>query len=185
MKKILIYLIVMMGFSFTHAATTAIEIKPVTIDLHDQARLQRGARLYMNYCSGCHSLRYLRYNRMAEDLGLTTFDGSVDKDLLTNNLIFTTAKLYDPIEISMPAEDARQWFGKMPPDLTLSGRERGAAWLYTYLKSFYIDHTRPFGANNLLVPDVAMPNILAPLQGEVIAEKKKVKLASHMRQHSF
>nr|WP_242602171.1 cytochrome c1 [Legionella nagasakiensis] len=165
-----------MGIPFTYADAAEVKIKPVTIDLHNQARLQRGARLYMNYCSGCHSLRYIRYHRMAEDLGLTTFDGHVDKDLLTNNLIFTTAKIYDPIEISMPEADARQWFGKMPPDLSLSGRERGANWLYTYLKSFYVDHTRPFGANNLLIPDVAMPNVLAPLQGEVVAEKTEKQM---------
>ena len=70
----------------------------------------------------------------------------------------------------MPPTDARQWFGRTPPDLSLSARERGADWIYTYLKSFYVDKSRPFGANNLLVPDVAMPNILAPLQGSVIAE---------------
>lgn len=151
------------------AAPVAVEMKPIDVNLHDKHRLQRGAKYFMNYCSGCHSLRYLRYQRMAEGIGLTKFTGKVDKELLTNNLIFTSAKIQDPIEISMPEEDARQWFGMIPPDLSLSARERGPEWLYTYLKSFYRDETRPFGANNLLVPDVAMPNVLAPLQGEVIA----------------
>ena len=144
---------------------------PIDTDVQDPARLQRGAKIFMNYCSGCHSLRFMRYNRMARDLGLTTFTGEIDTDLLKNNLIFTTAQIQDPIQISMPPTDARQWFGRTPPDLSLSARERGADWIYTYLKSFYVDKSRPFGANNLLVPDVAMPNILAPLQGNVIAEK--------------
>ncbi len=132
------------------------------IDIHDQAKLQRGAALFMNYCSGCHSLRFMRYNRLAEDIGLTTFDGKVDRNLLSN-LIFTSAKIGDPIEISMPATDAREWFGIMPPDLSLSARERGVHWIYSYLKGFYADKARPFGTNNVLVPDTAMPNVLYPL----------------------
>lgn len=146
---------------------------PIRVDVSNQAKLQRGAQLFMNYCSGCHALRYLRYNRMAKDLGLTKFDGSVDSDLLMSNLVFTEARPHDPIQISMPEVDARQWFGRMPPDLSLSARERSPGWLYLYLKSFYADKTRPFGSNNALVPDVGMPNVLAPLQGEVVALKKK------------
>lgn len=150
----------------------AVKLHPVNINLHDEARLQRGAKLFMNYCSGCHALKYMRYNQMAKDLGLTTFDGEVDKDLLYNNLIFTTAKLYDPIKIALPARDAKQWFGIVPPDLSLIARVRGPSWIYTFLKSFYVDHSRPFGSNNLLIPGVAMPNILAPLAGEWIAVKR-------------
>lgn len=137
----------------------------IKVNTSDKEALQRGAQLYMNYCSGCHSLRYMRYNRMAKDLGLTTFDGQIDHDLLHNNLVFTQAKIHDPIQISMPETDARQWFGRVPPDLSLTAHERSPSWIYTYLKSFYADPKRPFHANNLLVPDVAMPNILAPLSG--------------------
>ncbi len=139
---------------------------------NDKAALQRGAAFFMNYCSGCHALRYLRYNRMALDLGLTTFDGSVDSDLLTNNLLFTSAKQEDAIQISMPAEDALKWFGVVPPDLSLIAREKGPVWLLAYLTSFYADDTRPFGSNNLLAPDTAMPNVLAPLLGRVIADER-------------
>lgn len=153
------------------AEAPRVVMEPIVVDIQDKAALQRGAKLFMNYCSGCHALRYMRYNRMGNDLGLTTFDGRLDTDLLVNNLIFTHARPEDPIQISMPEEDARQWFGKMPPDLSLSARERGVSWLYTYLKSFYEDKKRPFGANNLLIPDVAMPNILEPLQGKVVALK--------------
>lgn len=143
----------------------------VNIDISDKTSLQQGAKLFMNYCSGCHSLRYLRYNSMAYDLGLTTFDGELDKDLLMSNLIFTEAPIHSPIEVAMPATDAKQWFGVLPPDLSLIARQRGSAWLYTYLQSFYEDHSRPFGTNNMLIPNVAMPNVLAPLTGRVIASK--------------
>nr|WP_242604203.1 cytochrome c1 [Legionella beliardensis] len=147
----------------------SVPLLPVEVDLHDQAGLQRGAKMFMNYCSGCHSLKYMRYNKMATDLGLTTFDGEIDKDLLFNNLIFTSAKIHDPIKIGLPAADAKQWFGTLPPDLSLIARVRGASWLYTFLKSFYLDPSRPFGSNNLLIPGVAMPNVLAPLAGQIIA----------------
>jgi len=157
------------------AANPSIGILPIAVDLSDKEKLQRGAKLFMNYCSGCHSLRYMRYNLMAKDLGLITFDGQLDKNLLINNLLFTRATIYDPIEISMPPIDARQWFGVVPPDLSLIARKRGAKWLYTYLKSFYEDKTRPFGTNNLLIPGVAMPDVLAPLSGRVIAVKQDEK----------
>lgn len=181
--RIVTYLLGLLMSSLLQAAASKVEISSIDIDLRDQAKIQRGAKLFMNYCSGCHSLRYMRYNRMAEDLGLTTFDGELDKDLLVSNLIFTSATIYDPIQISMPAIDARQWFGITPPDLSLSARERGPEWIYTYLKSFYADDSRPFGANNLLVPDVAMPNVLAPLAGKVIAIREgdpKKSVISHL-----
>lgn len=169
MSKLIVCFLSILMFcaSLTHAET---ELLDVDINVADTETLQRGAQIFMNYCSGCHSLRYMRYNRMAKDLGLTTFTGEIDRDLLFNNLIFTSAKLEQPIENSMPATDARQWFGRVPPDLSLTARERTPAWVYTYLKSFYLDKKRPFGANNALVPDVAMPNILAPLEGKVIAK---------------
>lgn len=140
---------------------------PVAINIDDKPSLQRGAKLFMNYCSGCHSLRYMRYNRMAEDLGLVDFVGLVDENLL-NNLIFTKATLYDPIQIALPPDDAKQWFGVIPPDLSLIAREKGADWLYHYLSSFYNDDSRPFGVNNLLVPNASMPNILEPLMGQQV-----------------
>ncbi|MDI9818428.1 MULTISPECIES: cytochrome c1 [unclassified Legionella] len=179
-KQVIACLISLVISSLIHAASVA-KLLPVNIDVSDQSKLQRGAKIFMNYCSGCHSLKYMRYNTMAKDLGLTTFTGEIDTDLLFNNLIFTTAKIHDPIEISMPAIDARQWFGIMPPDLSLTARERGASWIYTYLKSFYADDSKPFGTNNLLVPDVAMPNVLEPLIGRVAAVKGDTESAiSHL-----
>ena len=155
-------------------------MQSVTIDLKDRDSLQRGAKLFMNYCSGCHSLKYMRYNRMATELGLTTFDGALDEDLLKNNLIFTESTIYDPIRIAMPPEDAKQWFGMVPPDLSLSARDRGPDWIYTYLKSFYYDDSRPFRTNNLLIPDVAMPNILEPLIGTIILKNNTVSHSSDL-----
>ncbi|QMT58947.1 cytochrome c1 [Legionella sp. PC997] len=135
----------------------------VKFDVQDKASLQKGARLFMNYCSGCHSLKYLRYNHMAKGLGLIGFNGQINQDLLKSNLIFTQATINDPIRIALPPEDAKQWFGIVPPDLSLVAREKGMKWLYNYLNGFYKDDARPFGTNNHLVPDVAMPNILETL----------------------
>ncbi len=136
-------------------------------DLGDRASLQRGAQLYMNYCSGCHSLKYLRYSRMAEDLGLS-------ENEVMQNLNFTGAKFGEQIQVSMPAANAEKWFGKMPPDLSLIARVRGSDWIYTYLKSFYLDESRPLGWNNQLFPNASMPNPLWEMQGLQHAEYGKV-----------
>jgi len=132
-------------------------------DLSDQASLQRGAQAYMNYCSGCHSLKYLRYSRMAEDLGLT-------EQQVMDNLNFTGAKFGEQIHVAMTKEQGDKWFGKMPPDLSLISRVRGSDWIYTYLKSFYLDESRPLGWNNKLFPNASMPNPLWELQGLQHAE---------------
>lgn len=174
MKKRWLFIV---GFFLVYGTAVGAEtLLPVVVNVKEQATLQRGAKIFMNYCSGCHSLRYMRYNRMAVDLGLTVFTGEVDRDLLVNNLIFTSAKPDDPIEISMPATDAREWFGRVPPDLSLSARQHSAAWLFTFLKSFYVDEKRPFGSNNALFPDVGMPNVLAPLAGTVIVRGDQAKI---------
>src|SRR3990167_3096734 len=153
----------------TSAILTAVA-NPAGLLLHgqDKAALQRGANFFMNYCGGCHSLRYMRYNQLTRDLDLTSFEGVIDRDLLFNNLVFSKVKRDDPIRVSMPSANARRWFGVIPPDLSLIAKEKGPAWIVTYLKSFYRDSSRPFGSNNWLVPDAAMPNVLQPLIGQVI-----------------
>lgn len=125
-------------------------------NVNDSASLQRGAQLYMNYCLGCHSTEFQRYQRLATDLGL-------DEDMVMENLVFTDAKIGDPISNSMRPEDAVRWFGKAPPDLSLTGRSRGADWIYTYLMSFYRDDTGAW--NNTLLANAAMPHVLWQLQG--------------------
>jgi len=135
---------------------------PETLEAHthvnDQASLQRGATLFMNYCSGCHSLKYMRYSRLGEDLGLS-------EDEVAKNYIFTGAKPGEHITVAMNPTQAAAWLGKTPPDLSLEGRARGPDWIYTYLKSFYVDESRPMGWNNSLFPNASMPNVLWQLQG--------------------
>ena len=143
-------------------------------DLSDRASLQRGAQLYMNYCAGCHSLKYMRYSRMAEDLGLT-------EDEVMKNLNFTGAKFGEQVQVSMPAAGGEKWFGKMPPDLSVISRVRGSDWIYTYLKSFYLDESRPLGWNNQLFPNASMPNPLWELQGLQHAEFGPVDPATGAR----
>ena len=126
-------------------------------DITDVTSLQRGARNFMNYCSGCHSLKYLRYNRMAQDL-------KIPEPELKANLMFTSDKPFDAVNSSMPA-DSEVWFGKQPPDLSLIARSRGVDYVYAFLKGFYVDKTRPWGANNLVLPGTAMPPVLSSLQG--------------------
>ncbi len=133
-------------------------IDPVDIDLSDQASLQNGAKLFMNYCLSCHSAAFMRYNRMAEDLG-------IPEDLVRENLMFTAEKIGDLMITAMPEDDARQWFGTAPPDLSLTARLRGADWLYSYLRKFYLDLDSPSGWNNLVFENVAMPHALYELQG--------------------
>ena len=130
-------------------------------DITDQTSLQSGARVFVNFCMGCHSMQFMRYSRLAQDLGL-------DSDVVTSNLMFNTDKIGDPMTIAMQADDASGWFGTPPPDLSVIARARGVNWLYTYLLTFYIDSNpaRPFGVNNLMFPDVGMPHVLWPLQGE-------------------
>ncbi|HEU0276690.1 MAG TPA: cytochrome c1 [Rhodanobacteraceae bacterium] len=134
----------------------------VSINVHDKGALQRGARLFMNYCVGCHSLKYERYNQMAKGLGLT------EKQVM-DNLNFTGAKFQDPIISAMPEEDATTWFGKAPPDLTLEANYMGTDFIAAYLKSFYLDPKTSTGWNNTVVPNVAMPFPLWQLQGEQVA----------------
>ena len=162
MIKLARYFIFLMIFSSaSYAVQHHLQLQSAGVDLKDQASLQRGAKWFMNYCSGCHSLQYLRYNRMGQDLGISD-------DLVKENLIFTGAKIGDTINVSMSPDDAKSWFGIVPPDLTLITRIRNADWVYTYLKSFYREEDSPSGSNNWLYADVAMPNVLVDLQGEKI-----------------
>lgn len=153
--------VVLAGLMVSFSALAAGEgpkLQQAGTDLEDRASLQRGAQLYMNYCSGCHSLKYMRYSRMAEDLGLS-------EDQVMKNLNFTGGKIGDHVISAMPAKGGEQWFGKAPPDLSLVARVRGTDWIYTYLKSFYIDESRPLGWNNPVFPNASMPNPLWELQG--------------------
>lgn len=148
-------------------AVTDVVLDKAHIDITDSASLQRGAKLFMNYCVGCHSLKYVRYEAMAQDIGIVDDQSQVLNKVLATNLVLTGAKNTDPILMSMPPEDAKNWFGIIPPDLSLVGRSRGADWLYTYLRSFYPDPKKPWGVNNHVFPDVAMPHILSNLENRL------------------
>lgn len=130
----------------------------VAIDVSNIDSLQRGARNYVNYCMGCHSAKYVRYNRLAQDL-------EISEDQLINNLMFAADKPHDTMTIAMPELDARGWFGQAPPDLSLIARSRGTDYLYSFLKSFYVDEQRSIGVNNLVLENVSMPHVLWELQG--------------------
>jgi ubiquinol-cytochrome c reductase cytochrome c1 subunit len=140
-------------------------LPPAGNDIRNEASLQRGARNFMNYCSGCHSAKYVRYNRVAADLHI----GEAE---LRQNLMFTTEKPADTIVSAMPAADAKKWFGVVPPDLSLMARSRGTAYLSAFLHSFYRDPSRPTGVNNTMLPGTAMPHVLSTLQGVQTAEFK-------------
>jgi ubiquinol-cytochrome c reductase cytochrome c1 subunit len=134
-----------------------IKLMRADTDIKNTESLERGARNFMNDCSGCHSLKYLRYSRMAADL-------KIPESELVKNLIFTSAKPFEEITTAMPADSA-DWFGKPPPDLTLMARERGRDYIYSYLHGFYADKTRPWGVNNLYLAGTAMPHVLYYRQG--------------------
>jgi ubiquinol-cytochrome c reductase cytochrome c1 subunit len=153
--------------SFAGVAHAAGEggMEPANIRVDDIASLQRGSRLFFNYCSGCHGLQFMRYSRIAEDLKLD------EKDVQAS-LIFTGAKIGDKATNQMPPALAASWFGKAPPDLSLEARAKGSDWIYHYLKSFYLDPSRPVGWNNTVFPNASMPNPLWELQGLQVAVKK-------------
>ncbi len=155
-------------------AETDVQLDHISVDANDKASLQTGAMLYMNYCMACHSLKYARYERTANDIGVPTelFAGDLNKGIKANlkfegmsGEIEGTNKIGDLMENSMPADMAKRWFGAAPPDLTLIARSRNPDWLYTYLRSFHKDPSRPYGVNNTVFKDVGMPHVLLELQG--------------------
>lgn len=142
------------------AAGAGVEMASAQVDLSDKGSLQRGAGLFMNYCSACHSLSLQRYSRMAEDIGLT-------EEQVVKHLMPGDAKFGETMTTGMDPKQATAWLGKAPPDLSLVARSKaaGADWTYNYLKSFYVDESRPMGWNNAVFPGASMPHVLWELQG--------------------
>ena len=172
MKKLIIAVLALLpAFAFANDVVlkteTTVKVDKAQVNVKDQASLQNGAKLFMNYCAGCHSTQYQRYNRVAKDLG-------IPEDVMQANLNFTGVPVGELMKNAIPAKDAAEWFGAAPPDLTLVGRVRGANWLYTYLRTFYVDEERPFGVNNIIFPSVGMPHVLEPLQGRQTAQVTKL-----------
>jgi len=164
--KNLIALLLLLSLSFGVAASEGIELQEANINLSNNASLQRGAQHFVTYCLGCHSIKHIRYLRIALDVG-------ADPKQVLKDIAPEGANIYDQLHSAMNAHDAEKWFGTQPPDLSLIARSRGADWLYSYLKSYYIDPKSPRGVNNLIFQDTAMPNPLWQLQGEQYAEPRK------------
>jgi ubiquinol-cytochrome c reductase cytochrome c1 subunit len=159
MRKLLIAgALLLLPFTAGAAGGHGPALQDAGIDLKDKASLQRGAKYFTNYCLGCHSLKYMRYQRMADDLG-------IPMDELSENLLFGDAKPTDMMTNAVRPADGEKWFGTEIPDLTLVTRWRDPDWVYTYLKSYYVDDSRPYGVNNLVFPKVGMPHALINLQG--------------------
>lgn len=157
-------------------ANTEVELQKSPNQVCDQASLQRGAKLYVNYCQSCHAMRYVRFKTLAKDIGIVDEKGEVLEEIVKTNLNFISDSIHDSMNNGMLPKDGQQWFGVPPPDLTLETRVRGTDWVYTYLKSFYVDPSRPWGVNNTVFPSVAMPHVLLELQGEQLINPKTHQL---------
>jgi ubiquinol-cytochrome c reductase cytochrome c1 subunit len=158
MRTELLALVAALAVTPVYAAGGGGHVEHANNDVSNKASLQRGARNFVNFCLGCHSAKYVRYNRMAVDLGIT-------EQQLIDNLMFTGERPYDTIRNSINADDAKRAFGVVPPDLSLVARSRGPDYIYSFLRSFYADPTKATGANNLMLPGASMPHVLWELQG--------------------
>lgn len=169
MKKTI--LAILMVLPTLAMASGGAHLDKADFDLHNKESLQRGARLFVNYCLSCHSAAYQRYNRMAEDIGLTNAQ-------VKSNLMFASDKVGETMTVAMQTEDTKKMFGTKVPDLSVVARARGADWLYTYLRTFHTDESRPWGVNNTTFKDVGMPHVLWELEG-----LKKLVNAHEMHEH--
>lgn len=146
----------------------SVHLDKVRVDLTDKPSLQRGAKIFFNYCAGCHSLQYARYGDLAKGIGVVDEKGELLDKVVKESFIAGNGTLQSPIVPAMDSTTAKKWFGKQPPDLSLVIRSRGGDWVYTFLRSFYTDKGKTWETNNLVFPDVGMPNILLNLQGEQV-----------------
>ncbi|PTQ89887.1 cytochrome c1 [Agitococcus lubricus] len=149
------------------ACGTLAKCDKAPVDLHNKESLQNGAKIFISYCLGCHSAKYLRYERMATDL-------EIDPKLVQEYMMFTTDKIGDGMDTKVNKKDQAKWFGNAPPDLSLETRLRSPDWVYTYLLNFYPDDKRPWGVNNRVFKDVAMPHVLDSLELELGPDDYKV-----------
>lgn len=168
MRKIIALWLVCLTGPVLAAGGGGVQLQPAHNDLSDKASLQRGAKLFVNYCLSCHSAAYMRYQRMGDDLGLS-------KEQVEENLMFAAEKIGETMQVAMNPEDAEQFFGITPPDLSVIARARGTDWLYTYLMNFYLDDSRPWGVNNLLFRDMSMPHVMWDIQGWQVPVYETVK----------
>ncbi len=156
----MVILLLLPGFFTTSlsAGGSDVMLDSADIQLDDRAAIKRGAKLFVNYCLNCHSASFMRYSRIAQDLDMSSAE-------VRSQLITTGAKVGESMNVAIVEEDAKRWFGTAVPDLSVIARARGVDWLYTYLRSFYRDESRPWGVNNSVFKDVGMPHVLWELQG--------------------
>jgi ubiquinol-cytochrome c reductase cytochrome c1 subunit len=162
------FAIIFLLYSSISFSAENIELSKAPIDLTNNQSLQRGAKTFINYCLNCHSANFMRYSNL-QDIGLSA-------ETIKNDLLFTGDKIGDTMSVNMSAKDSKKWFGASPPDLSVVARSRGADWIYSYMRSFYSDPSRPMGWNNTVYVNSAMPHILWELQGEQILNPKTKKL---------
>ena len=157
-RKTLLLLVLLMPAYAMAAGGATLLYKTPNIDETDKAAIQRGARVFVNYCLTCHSAEYMRYKRVADDLGIS-------EPIMKKNLMNAADKFHDGMTVAIEADDAKRWFGVPPPDLSVIARSRGRDWLYNYFMTFYRDDSSPIGVNNVTFQGVAMPHVLWELQG--------------------
>ena len=162
------FIIIFLFISPLSFSAENIELSKAPVDLTDNLSLQRGAKIFTNYCLNCHSAKYMRYSNL-QDIGLSA-------ETIENDLLFTGNKIGDTMSVNMSMKDSKKWFGAAPPDLSVVARSRGADWIYSYMRGFYRDPTRPMGWNNTVYVNSAMPHILWELEGEKILNPKTKKL---------
>jgi ubiquinol-cytochrome c reductase cytochrome c1 subunit len=162
------FIIIFLFISPLSFSAENIELSKAPVDLTDNLSLQRGAKIFTNYCLNCHSAKYMRYSNL-QDIGLSA-------ETIKNDLLFTGNKIGDTMSVNMSMKDSKKWFGAAPPDLSVVARSRGADWIYSYMRGFYRDPTRPMGWNNTVYVNSAMPHILWELEGEKILNPKTNKL---------
>ena len=158
MKKQIMVVLLALAPAWVFAAGGGVHLDQANIDPNNRESLQRGARLFVNYCLSCHAAGLMRYERIGKELG-------IDDKLVSEHLMFTGGKIGELMTVATAADDAKAWFGTVPPDLSVISRARGVDWLYTYMRSFYRDDSKIIGVNNLVFPDVGMPHVLWELQG--------------------
>jgi ubiquinol-cytochrome c reductase cytochrome c1 subunit len=166
-KSMIIALLALLALPLgAQAAGAEVKLDRAPVNINDHESLQRGARVFVNYCLNCHSASYMRYIRMT-DIGLTEAQ-------IKDNLLFAADKPGETMTVAMRTADAKEWFGAAPPDLTVITRSRGPDWVYTYLRTFYRDDSRPTGWNNLVFDKVGMPHVMYELQGHLVPVMRTV-----------
>jgi ubiquinol-cytochrome c reductase cytochrome c1 subunit len=171
MKKLMVLLVAISLPMLVQASSGHNEyIVTAPINMDDKASLQKGAQLFVNNCQSCHSAKFMRYERVSDDL-------EIPADIMMENLVFTDGKIGDVMTTAIPKDLAKKWFGTAPPDLSLQARVRGADWVYSYLTNFYVDESRPWGVNNHVYKDVGMPHVLQSMQDSMSEKEFKTNMA--------